>query len=179
MVDPGTAAALLALARDAVARWARGEPAPVAAVPGADQPAGAFVSLYRRGALRGCIGHLDADRALGEIVLAMAVAAARDDPRFPPLTRDELDGLEVELSVLSPCRAAAAADVIPGRDGVLVRAGGRQGVLLPQVAREHGWDRDTLLTMACLKAGLEGGAWRAGQVELFTFEAQVITADTV
>jgi AmmeMemoRadiSam system protein A len=162
-----------------VARWARGEPAPSVAVPGADQPAGVFVSLYRRGELRGCIGHLDADRPLGEIVSAMAVAAARDDPRFPPLTTDELDGLEVELSVLSPCRAAHAADVVPGRDGVLVRRGERQGVFLPQVATAHGWDRTTLLTMVCRKAGFEGGAWRDGQVELFTFEAQVITADTV
>ena len=121
-----------------MARWARGEPAPPVAVPGADQPAGVFVSLYRRGELRGCIGHLDADRPLGEIVSAMAVAAARDDPRFPPLTSDELDGLEVELSVLSPCRAAHAADVVPGRDGVLVRRGERQGVFLPQVATAHG-----------------------------------------
>jgi AmmeMemoRadiSam system protein A len=167
------------LARDAVVRWARGEPAPLAAVPGAEEPAGAFVSLYRRGELRGCIGHLEADQPLAATVLAMAVAAARDDPRFPPLTSDELDGLVVELSVLSPCRAVRAADVVPGRDGVLVRGNGRQGVLLPQVATAYGWDRDTLLTMVCRKAGLAGGAWRAGYVELFTFEAQVITGDTV
>ena len=161
-------------------RWARGEAAPAAGTvpPGADRPAGAFVSLYLRGKLRGCIGHLDADRPLVETVLAMAVAAARDDPRFPPLTSDELEGLDVELSVLSPCRSARAADVVPGRDGVLVRRGDRQGVFLPQVAAEFGWDRETLLTMVCRKAGLAGDAWRQDQVELFTFEAQRITAET-
>ena len=175
-MPPGTAAALLALARDAVACWVRGDPPPVAAIAGAEQPAGAFVSLYRGGELRGCIGHLDADQPLGDTILEMAVAAARDDPRFPPLTRDELDGLDVELSVLSPCRSARAADVVPGRDGVLVRRGERHGVFLPQVATQYGWDRDTLLTMVCRKAGLRGDAWQGGDVELFIFEAQVITA---
>jgi len=147
-------------------------------VPGADQPAGVFVSLYRRGALRGCIGQLTADQPLGNAVRAMAVAAARDDPRFPPLSADELDDLEVELSLISPCRSARADDVVPGRDGVLVRRGSHQGVLLPQVAAAFGWDRETLLTMVCRKAGLEPGAWRGDEVELFTFEAQVVTADS-
>jgi len=135
------------------------------------------VSLYRRGELRGCIGHLAADQPLGPAVRAMALAAARNDPRFPPLAADELDDLEVELSVISSYRAARAADVVPGRDGVLVRRGSHQGVLLPQVATEFGWDRDTLLAMVCRKAGLDPAAWRGGDVELFTFEAQIITAD--
>jgi AmmeMemoRadiSam system protein A len=106
----------------------------------------------------------------------MAVAAARDDPRFPPLGADELDDLEIEVSVLTPLVRAQAADVVPGRDGVMVGRGGRSGVLLPQVAAHHGWDRERLLSEVCRKAGLPRDAWREEGTELQVFQAQVITA---
>lgn len=135
---------------------------------------GAFVSLHLRGELRGCIGHLVSSRPLGEVVRDMAVAAARDDPRFPPLRAEELEGLDVEVSVLTTPVPARAEDVEPGRHGLIVRRGGYQGVLLPQVATEQGWDRDTFLAMTCRKAGLPALAWREPRTELLVFEAQVI-----
>jgi len=159
-----------------VAALARGEALPV---PGADpvRGRGAFVSLHRHGELRGCIGHLVSDRPLAEVVRDMAVAAARDDPRFPPLRADELEGLNVEVSVLTPPVSARAEDVEPGRHGLIVRRGASQGVLLPQVAVEQGWDRETFLAMTCRKAGLPPEAWRDARTDLRVFEAQVIRDD--
>ena len=143
---------------------------------GAERRAGAFVTLYHRGELRGCIGHLEADRPLAEVVGELAVAAARDDPRFPPVTAAEAGELAIEISVLTPFAPARPEDVVPGRDGVLVRRGTRQGVLLPRVAPDHGWSRETLLAMACRKAGLPPDAWLDRRTAVFTFQAQVIAA---
>ena len=160
--------------------WAAGtgrSAAPARVVPGGDRLAGAFVTLYRDGELRGCIGYLEADRPLADVVAEMAVAAASDDPRFPPITADETGALDIEISVLTPCVRARPEDVVLGRDGVMVRRGTRQGVLLPRVAGDHGWSRDTLLDMVCRKAGLPANAWQDGRTALFTFQAQVIAAD--
>jgi len=164
---------MLALARRTVAALVRGEALPD---PGslAVRGRGAFVTLHRRGELRGCIGHLVSDRPLGEVVRDMAVAAARDDPRFPPLRADELEGLDVEVSVLTTPVPARAEDVEPGRHGLIVRRGAAQGVLLPQVAVEQGWDRETFLAATCRKAGLPPQAWRDVRTDLRVFEAQVI-----
>jgi hypothetical protein len=156
-----------------VAAWARGAPAPD--LPGvAVTGRGAFVTLRRGGALRGCIGRLISDGPLDELVRDMAIAAARDDPRFPPLAADELDGLEVEVSVLSRPAPIRAEAVEPGRHGLIVTRGAHQGVLLPQVAREYGWDRETFLAMTCRKAGLAPDAWRQAGTRLDAFEAEVI-----
>ena len=156
--------------------WALGRRVPGRIVPGAEHQAGAFVTLYWRGELRGCLGHLEADRPLAEVVADLAVAAARDDPRFPPVTAEEAHELEIEISVLTPCARTRPEDVVLGRDGVLVRRGARQGVLLPQVAPEHGWSRDTLLAMVCRKAGLPSDSWLDERTALFSFQAQVIAA---
>jgi AmmeMemoRadiSam system protein A len=164
------------LARQAIQSWVRGEPCPEADVPGGEVPSGAFVSLYHGEELRGCLGHIGADRPLTQVVAEMAVAAARDDPRFPPISGDEVPDLTIEISVLTEPRPARPEAVEVGRDGVIVRRGARQGVLLPQVAVEYDWDRETLLTMACRKAGLPDGAWREGRTELLVFQAEVITA---
>ena len=136
-----------------------------------------FVSLYLGEELRGCLGHLDADKPLGRAVAEMAVAAAREDPRFPPVTEQELGDLSVEISVLSTPEPAPPEDVVPGRDGVLVRRGARQGVFLPQVATEQSWNRETLLTMVCRKAGLPDGAWRDRGCDLLVFRTQVLRRD--
>lgn len=164
---------MLALARRTVAALVRGEALPD---PGAlpVRGRGAFVTLHRHGELRGCIGHMVDDRPIGYVVRDMAVAAARDDPRFPPVGADELEGLDVEVSVLTTPVPARAEDVEPGRHGLIVRRGAAQGVLLPQVAVEQGWDRETFLAMTCRKAGLPPQAWRDARTDLRTFEAQVI-----
>lgn len=146
-------------------------------MPGGEARSGVFVSLYRGAELRGCLGHLEADEPLSQVVAEMAVAAARDDPRFPPVAADEIEDLAIEISVLTPAHPADPAAVEVGRDGVIIRRGARQGVLLPQVATEHHWDRETLLTMACRKAGLPDLAWRDRRAaELLVFQAEVITA---
>lgn len=135
-----------------------------------------FVSLHAGAALRGCIGQVSAGRPLGEAVVHLAVAAARDDPRFPPVTPEELPRLHVEISVLSqpvPLRPVRPEHVVPGRDGLMVRRGGAVGVLLPQVAREHGWTAEAFLAATCRKAGLGPDAWREHDAEVLVFQADV------
>jgi AmmeMemoRadiSam system protein B/AmmeMemoRadiSam system protein A len=134
---------------------------------------GAFVTLKEKGELRGCIGHLRADLPLYQAVQQMAVAAATEDPRFPPLTLEELADVTIEISVLSPFRRLTAVEQIEvGTHGLVIVKGGRQGLLLPQVPVEQGWDREEFLDNLCLKAGLETGCWRENAT-LYTFTAVV------
>lgn len=143
------------------------------------RPGGAFVTLRRHGVLRGCIGRLASDRPLAEVVASMAVAAATEDPRFAPVPPVELHDLEIEISVLSEPEPLASHDpeeIRPGRDGIVVRQGWRQGLLLPQVAAEHGWDAEALLAAACHKAGLPREAWRKAECDVFVFQAVVFTS---
>ncbi len=171
--------ALLALARRAIAASLAGEPAPaVPDVPGARLNRGAFVTLEERrdGALRGCIGRVTGDRPLGEVVRAVAVSAALEDPRFPAVEPDELPELRLEISVLGtpvPFDPARPDALVVGRDGLLVRRGDALGVLLPQVATEHGLDPAAFLSAACRKAGLGPHAWREPGTHVSTFEADV------
>jgi len=168
---------LLRLARGAVDAWATGGPPPaVPDAPGAGLRRGAFVTIAADGALRGCIGRLTGDRSLGDVVRAMAVAAARDDPRFPPVTAAELPGLRYEISVLS--EAALLDPVVPerivvGRDGLWVRRGEASGVLLPQVAAEQRWTAIQFLAAVCRKAGLAPAGWREPRTRIYTFEADI------
>lgn len=153
----------------------RGEPAPAIPVTGMPllQPGAAFVTLRRRGRLRGCIGYIEALRPLHETVTQCAVSAACQDPRFDPVAPAELADLHLEISVLSPiCSLADPQDVQVGQHGLLVTQGPRRGLLLPQVAVEFGWDRETFLEQACLKAGLPADAWRRGAT-LQTFTAEI------
>lgn len=107
----------------------------------------------------------------------MTVAAAQDDPRFPPVEPDELPDLALEISVLSEAAPLAppvdAARIAVGRDGVMVRRGRNVGLLLPQVARDQQWGPDALLAATCRKAGLPPDAWREPGTDLFTFQADV------
>ena len=135
---------------------------------------GAFVTLTIDGRLRGCIGHIVGDRPLLETIAAMAEAAAFGDPRFPPLTPREFARIAIEISILGPLEPCPdPALVVVGRHGLLVRRGGRSGLLLPQVPVEWGWDRETFLEQTCHKAGLEPGCWRDPAATLFWFEAEV------
>jgi AmmeMemoRadiSam system protein A len=168
---------LLELAQATVRASVRGEHLPALPDhPELSLPRGVFVSLHCRGALRGCLGHLEADLSVGEATRRMAIAAAQDDPRFPPVSPDELEELDVEVSVLSPSRPVAPDDVVPGRDGLLVHRGARFGVLLPQVAVEQRWDRTAFLRAVCQKAGLSAEAWRDPGTELYAFSAQIVPA---
>ena len=131
--------------------------------PELNQRAGAFVTLMRHGDLRGCVGHVQADMPLWQVVQQMAVSAAEEDPRFYPLTQRELDELEVEISVLSPLKDVKdAAEIEVGKHGLLITKGWGRGLLLPQVATEYGWDRNAFLEAVCRKAGLPAGSWRHG-----------------
>jgi len=168
--------ALLAYARQVVtanAGGARSLPEPPRE-DGLDRLAGAFVSLHRRGRLRGCIGTFSTDRPLGEMVREMAQAASSDDPRFPAVKPEEVPELEFEISVLTPRRTIKDINEIRvGEHGLVVSRGGWRGVLLPQVATNFGWDRQTFLEETCMKAGLERDAWQDPRTVLEVFGAQV------
>lgn len=138
--------------------------------------AGAFVTLNhpevkpgRPGRLRACVGVIEARESVVEAVVHAAVSASRD-PRFPPLEFEELEGLEVEVSLLAPSRRVPGPEAIRvGVHGVVLSKNGRQAVFLPQVAPEQGWDRDTMLDHLARKAGLAADAWRSGTTfEVFT-----------
>jgi AmmeMemoRadiSam system protein A len=142
-------------------------------------PAAVFVTLHRDDALRGCIGTVDEEKPLYRAVQEMAVAAATRDPRFPAIDPDEVDDLQIEISVLGAARKIAGpADLVIGQDGVRIDAGGRRGLLLPQVAPEAGWDASTLLAKTCAKAGLPDDAWRQADAQVVAFGAQVFSDAT-
>jgi len=134
---------------------------------------GVFVTLTKKGALRGCIGFIEPIYPLCQAVIQAAYYAALEDRRFGPVTANELKDLEVEVSVLSPLTRITQTGLIQvGKHGLVIARDGRKGLLLPQVAVENGWTRDEFLEEACLKAGLPGGAWKKG-AEIHTFEALV------
>ncbi len=137
-----------------------------------------FVTLHKDGQLRGCIGGLEAQHPLAEAVRSSAVSAATQDPRFPPVSPDELDDIEIEVSVLSPLEKVESPDeIVVGLHGVMVSDGMRRGVFLPQVAPEQGWDRETMLSYLCAhKAGLPADAWKAG-ADLYVFTTQVFSEE--
>lgn len=136
--------------------------------------AGAFVTLKTaEGRLRGCIGTFSDETPLYRAVQEMAVAAATNDPRFPPVTEDELEHLRLEISVLSSLKPATPEEVVVGTHGLYVTRGFNRGVLLPQVPVELGWDRETFLKEVCVKAGLPPETYRESGTKLETFTAQV------
>ena len=125
-----------------------------------DSPRGAFVTLSKKGKLRGCIGYIEAVKPLRETIAEMASSAAFKDWRFPPLREPELEEIEIEISVLSPLRRIDDPSIIEvGKHGIIISRGSNRGLLLPQVAVELGWDRKTFLRQTCIKAGLPEDAW--------------------
>jgi AmmeMemoRadiSam system protein A len=175
-LSPAQRQALVELARRAVRCAACGEHAdePGDAPDGLDEPAAAFVTVRVAGALRGCIGSFDRGTSLWQTVHEMATAAATRDPRFDPVSAGDLRALGVEISVLSlPWRVTGPADIEIGRHGLEVRRGRARGLLLPQVATDHGLDKETFLAETCRKAGLAVDAWRHPDTEIHVFEADV------
>ncbi len=170
---------LLLTAREAIESRLMGRsPEWPACSPATTVPYGAFVTLHRtwpqgRRTLRGCIGRMSSELPLRTTVRDMALAAAFEDPRFPSLTKPELDGIDIEISVLSSFEPCSPEDINPGEHGVYLTRGYHSGVFLPQVAPEQGWDRHELLEQLCAKAGLEGGAYRTVGANLFRFTATI------
>ncbi len=139
------------------------------------QPSGVFVTLRKKGDLRGCIGRMVSDEPLVRLVGIMSLQAAFNDRRFTQLTADELKDIEIEISVLTPMkRVAGADDIVVGRDGVLLTKDDHSAVFLPQVATEQGWNREQMLDHLCLKAGLTAGSWKKG-AKFSTFQAIVFS----
>jgi AmmeMemoRadiSam system protein A len=135
---------------------------------------GAFVSLHRRGDLRGCIGYLEAAKPLLQTIQEMAAAAAFHDPRFKPLKPEELADLEIEISVLTPMQLIKSTDEIQvGKHGLYIVQGFCRGLLLPQVATQYHWDRLAFLQQTCCKAGLAPDAWKEPSTKIYTFTADV------
>lgn len=138
------------------------------------QPYGAFVTLTLNGRLRGCIGSLTGRAPLYKTIVDMAQAAAFEDPRFPPLTLNEFEKINTEISILGPIEPCPDPEqIVIGRHGLLIRLGQRQGLLLPQVPVEWKWDRLTFLAQTCRKAGLPDTAWKDPAAELYWFEAEI------
>jgi len=168
--------ALVDLARRSVASEVTHQPPEPARVD-VDLPAasGVFVTIRRRGELRGCLGTLQCQRGLAEEVARCAADAASEDPRFPPVDDAELPELDIEVSVLGPLEEIAPdpANVVVGRHGLVAEQGVRRGLLLPQVATEWGWTAEQFLRHTCVKAGLPGDAWKTG-ARIYRFEAEVV-----
>jgi AmmeMemoRadiSam system protein B/AmmeMemoRadiSam system protein A len=167
---------LLAFARESISRYLITRTAPLARefAPDLWRKQGAFVTLRKHGELRGCIGHSRVDLPLCQVVGAMALQAAFNDRRFPPLRADELNDVEIELSLLTPLEKVANAQALTvGRDGTLLRKEGHSAIFLPAVAVEQGWDREQMLDQLCLKAGLAVGCWRQG-ADLYAFRAETL-----
>jgi AmmeMemoRadiSam system protein A len=163
---------LLQVARDSIAAQLKGKAATSvqATSPVLEESRGAFVSLHRRGQLRGCIGYIEAVKPLLQTVREMAPAAAFQDPRFRPLQADELADLEIEISVLTPMRLIKSTDEIEvGKHGLYIVRGLNRGLLLPQVATQYHWDRLTFLAQTCNKAGLPAEAWKDPNTQIFIF----------
>ena len=166
---------LLSLARASIEARLAGKLAPVPDVktPGLLEKRGAFVSLHAKGRLRGCIGIFLSEGPLYETIPDMAISAATKDDRFSPVTKEELNGVEIEISVLTPLmKISDVKEIEVGRHGIYIIKGSKRGVLLPQVAIEYGFDRETFLDQTCIKAGLKPGDWK-NKADIYIFEAEI------
>ena len=172
----------LRLARGAIENIITKKPNPVLSLtPVFREKRGIFVTLTKGGDLRGCIGFPYPVMPLGDAIGDAAVAAATGDPRFPPVRKDELASIRLEVTILTvpvplegdPGTRSEKVEV--GRHGLIVRGRGMSGLLLPQVATEYGWDSMTFLDHTCIKAGLPERCWTHAAIEILTFEGQIFS----
>jgi AmmeMemoRadiSam system protein B/AmmeMemoRadiSam system protein A len=166
---------LLALARNSITEYVKNGKAQEVEMKNRKLRAdgAVFVTIKEEGSLRGCIGHVQAIMPLYQSVIKNAIAACSVDPRFPPMNKEELKDMEIEVSVLSPLIPVKdVKDIRVGKHGLLIRKGQQSGLLLPQVPTEFGWDRETFLDQLCAKAGLPKGSWK--DAELYSFTAEII-----
>jgi AmmeMemoRadiSam system protein A len=140
-----------------------------------NERSGCFVTIKQDGKLRGCIGNFQSQQPLFREVAAMAAAAATEDPRFAPMQTADLDNFSLEITVLSPLEKIDDTEQIHvGTHGIYIEKGFHRGVLLPQVATEYGWDRETFLQQTCLKAGIAADSWQHPDAEIYIFNGQII-----
>jgi len=169
---------LLAIARDAIIHQVKNEdysPSP-REEKALNVRSGCFVTITQDGHLRGCIGNFQSQQPLFQEVATMAVAAASQDPRFQPMSRDELDNFSLEITILSPLvKIDDIKQIEVGTHGIYIVKGHNRGVLLPQVATDYGWDRETFLQQTCLKAGLSQNSWQQPEAEIYFFCGQIIS----
>jgi AmmeMemoRadiSam system protein A len=166
---------LLRLARQTIVNYlGKGEShTPETTNPKFLEKRGVFVTLHKEGHLRGCIGHPLPSAPLIEAVVENSIASSTEDPRFPPVASDELDAIDIEISVLTvPQKVNSHEDIVVGRDGIIVSKGFMRGLLLPQVPVEQGWNLEQYISYGCLKAGLPENEWRRG-VNIETFQGIV------
>ncbi len=141
------------------------------------EPRGCFVTLKKHDMLRGCIGYIEPIKPLYQAVAEMAYSAAMRDPRFPPVSMNELGDITIEISVLSPLRKIDNIEEIEvGRHGLFIKKGFYSGLLLPQVATEYGWDKYEFLRQTCYKAGLSPDDYKKG-ADIYIFEAEVFSEE--
>ncbi len=175
MFDPSQRRIVLNLARTAIASFLNTNRVPSVSFDEFLKARGAaFVTLKIQDELRGCIGSTDFSQPLGETIVQCAISAAFRDPRFPPLVKHELDLIDLEVSLLSNFRRIDDPEkIIAGTHGVMISKEYHRGLLLPQVATEYDWDRDTFLSYTCRKAGLNPDAWKDPDTIIEIFEAEV------
>lgn len=166
---------MLRVARDSVVGYLTGQDHVLVVSDALPEASGVFVTIKRRGELRGCLGTLQCREDLAREVARCARDSATEDPRFPPVSPDEIPELSLEISVLGPLEEIdplKPGAVVVGRHGLVVEQGFRRGLLLPQVATEWGWTGEQFLRQTCRKAGLPDDAWRTG-ARVFRFDAEV------
>lgn len=178
--EEGTLA--LDLARGSISHVLAHTPAPfIPKKPIFGQRRGVFVTLKEEGELRGCIGFPYPMMELGTAIRDAAIAAAIEDPRFPPVVKSELPKIRIEVTVLTPPVLLEGAPedrpkkLVIGKHGLIAKGRGTSGLLLPQVPVEWKWGPEEFLTHTCGKAGLPGNAWKDRNVEFYTFEGQIFT----
>ena len=176
--EEGTLA--LAIARSALRRALEGDRMEPGDLPPIfHEKRGVFVTLKKEGDLRGCIGVPYPILPLGEALVEAAICSGLSDPRFPPIRKEELNSLSLEVTILSPpkrldCPPQDRPDhVIVGKHGLIVKKRDMGGLLLPQVAEEYGWNSREFLSQTCQKAGLPTDCWQRPEAELYTFEGQI------
>ena len=147
--------------------------------PALGERRGAFVTLYRSGRLRGCVGQVESPGPLAETVVRSTINAALHDPRFSPVTAEEVATLDIELSVLSSLQPIAAEAIIAGEHGLMVIRERNKGLLLPKVAAERNWSAQRFLEETCVKAGLSRDAWRDPGTQVLGFTAEVFSGARV
>jgi len=186
MLTPEEGRTVVRLARSAIGKTLSGERAALPALPAVfREKRGVFVTIKRQGRLRGCIGLPYPTRPLADAIVEAAVSAALEDPRFPPVSPQELPDIDLEVTVLTEPRPLDCPPegrpgcVEVGKHGLIVSGLGAGGLLLPQVPAEYGWTSREFLDQTCVKAGLSPGCWKRDDVAVLTFEGQIFDEKAV